>query len=122
ADSAVGPAGGVVSPETGKRPPETQNVDAQSTFTLEIAVGMWNRSGKTASNLQHGKYQDLIRGSLGFPLQLVGGERNYVIVRHGTIARIGDMLAGTNKNFLVDTFIFPGNSGGPVILKPEMMA
>jgi hypothetical protein len=39
-------------------------VDAQSTFTLEIAVGMWNRSGKTASNLQHGKYQDLIRGSL----------------------------------------------------------
>lgn len=59
---------------------------------------------------------------LGFPLQLVGGERNYVIVRHGTIARIGDTLAGTNKTFLVDTFIFPGNSGGPVILKPEVIA
>jgi hypothetical protein len=36
----------------------------QSTFALEIAAGMRNRSRKTASNLQHGKYQDLIRGSL----------------------------------------------------------
>jgi hypothetical protein len=53
-----------VSPETGKRPPETQNVDAQTTFTLEIAVGIRNFSRKTASNLQRGKYQDLIRGSL----------------------------------------------------------
>jgi hypothetical protein len=58
-----------VSPETGKRPPETQNVDAQSTFTLEIAAEMRNRSGKTASNLQHGKYQDLIRGSLGLDFE-----------------------------------------------------
>jgi hypothetical protein len=54
-----------VSPETGKRTPETQNVDAQTTFTLEITVGIRNLSRKTASNLQHGKYQDLIRGSLG---------------------------------------------------------
>jgi len=54
-----------VSPETGKRPPETQNVDAQTTFTLEITVGMRKLSRKTASNLQCGKYQDLIRGSLG---------------------------------------------------------
>jgi hypothetical protein len=53
-----------VSLGAGKRPPETQNADAQSTFTLEIAAGMRNRSRKTASNLQHGKYQDLIRGSL----------------------------------------------------------
>ena len=57
---------------------------------------------------------------LGFPLQLVGGERNFVIARQGSIARIGDALAGFSKTFLVDTFIFPGNSGGPVILKPEL--
>src|SRR5208283_1706745 len=37
---------------------------AQSTFTPEIAARMRNRSSKTAPNLQHGKYQDLIRGSL----------------------------------------------------------
>jgi hypothetical protein len=53
-----------VSPETGNRPPETQNVDAQTTFTLEIAVRVRNLSRKRASNLQRGKYQDLIRGSL----------------------------------------------------------
>jgi hypothetical protein len=53
-----------VSPETGKRTPETQNVDAQTAFTLEIAVGIRNLSRKAASNLQRGKYQDLIRGSL----------------------------------------------------------
>lgn len=54
-----------MSPETGKRPPETQNVDVQTTFILEIAVGIRNLSGETAYNLQRGKYQDLIRGSLG---------------------------------------------------------
>ena len=59
---------------------------------------------------------------LGFPLQLVGGERNFVIARQGIIARIGDALEGFSKTFLVDTFIFPGNSGGPVILRPEALA
>jgi S1-C subfamily serine protease len=59
---------------------------------------------------------------LGFPLQLVGGERNFVIARQGIVARIGDLLQGFSKTFLVDTFIFPGNSGGPVLIKPEMIS
>ncbi len=59
---------------------------------------------------------------LGFPLQLVGGERTFVIARQGIIARIGDLLEGFSKTYLVDTFIFPGNSGGPVILRPEAIA
>jgi S1-C subfamily serine protease len=59
---------------------------------------------------------------LGFPLQLVGGARNFVIARQGIIARIGDALEGFSKTFLIDTFIFPGNSGGPVILRPEALA
>jgi hypothetical protein len=57
---------------------------------------------------------------LGFFSQLVAGERNFVIARQGIIARIGDLLEGFSKTFLVDTFIFPGNSGGPVILKPDI--
>lgn len=56
---------------------------------------------------------------LGFPMQLVGRERNYVIVRQGSIARIRDALSGISKEFLLDIFVFPGNSGGPVVLKPE---
>ena len=59
---------------------------------------------------------------LGFPMGLVGGERNSVIVRSGTLARIRDTLVGLDKTFLVDAFVFPGNSGGPVILKPEALA
>jgi len=59
--------------------------------------------------------------TLGFPLGLVGEERNFVIVRQGCIARIRDALAGTSKEFLVDMSIFPGNSGGPVVSIPELL-
>ena len=57
---------------------------------------------------------------LGFPMGLVGGDRNFVIARQGAIARIRDCLAGTTNRFLIDALVFPGNSGGPVILKPDM--
>jgi hypothetical protein len=55
-------------------------------------------------------------------MNLAGAQKNYVIVRQGCIARISDMIDGTSASFLLDAFIFPGNSGGPVILKPEMTA
>jgi hypothetical protein len=57
---------------------------------------------------------------LGFPMNLAGVERNYVIVRQGCIARIIDMLDGTAPTYLLDAFIFPGNSGSPVVLRPEL--
>ena len=57
---------------------------------------------------------------LGFPLGLTGEERNYVIVRQGILARVQDWLRGNAKTFLIDSSIFPGNSGGPVLLKPEL--
>jgi hypothetical protein len=58
---------------------------------------------------------------LGFPMALVGAQQDYVIVREGSIARIRDTLdfPATVKSFLIDSFIFPGNSGGPVVLRPE---
>lgn len=58
---------------------------------------------------------------LGFPMGLVDNERQYVICRSGSIARIRDLLDNRSKDFLVDAFVFPGNSGGPVITKPESM-
>jgi S1-C subfamily serine protease len=60
--------------------------------------------------------------ALGFPMGLVGGDRNFVIVRMGAIARISDALERASKEILVDIAIFPGNSGGPVITRPEVVS
>lgn len=57
---------------------------------------------------------------LGFPLGLVGEGRNFVVVRQGAIARIRDCLESVRKDFLIDCAIFPGNSGSPVVIRPEM--
>lgn len=59
---------------------------------------------------------------LGFPMGIVDGEtQEYVIVRQGVIARIRNTLeSSVITPFLIDSFIFPGNSGGPVILRPEL--
>ena len=59
---------------------------------------------------------------LGFPMGNVGAERNYVVVRQGIIARIRDSIAGAVKTFLIDAAVFPGNSGGPVVTRPEIAA
>lgn len=59
---------------------------------------------------------------LGFPMGLIGGERNTVMVRSGSIARIRDALARANDEYFVDAFVFPGNSGGPIVSKPEALA
>lgn len=84
------------------------------------------RSDQDTANRAKAKELGLAEGdgvyALGFPLRLVGGDRNFVIVRQGAIARIGDFLGGSSREFLIDMFIFPGNSGGPVVLKPEAMA
>ena len=59
---------------------------------------------------------------LGYPMGLVGEHRAVVIVRNGTVARIRDALARTEETFLVDSTVFPGNSGGPVVIRPQAMA
>jgi hypothetical protein len=60
--------------------------------------------------------------TLGYPMTLVGPERNFALVRQGCIARIRDTLAGLSREFLIDCPAFPGNSGSPVILKPEVIS
>ena len=61
--------------------------------------------------------------AIGFPLSLVGYEDQiFPIVRQGCIARIQDWLSGRARRILIDANIFPGNSGGPVFLRPTAMA
>jgi len=57
---------------------------------------------------------------LGFPMGLSGSLQNFAIVRSGTIARVDEEIVKREKYFLIDSTIFPGNSGGPVLLKPEL--
>jgi Trypsin-like peptidase domain len=53
---------------------------------------------------------------LGYPMGLVDEKWRYPVVRSGSIARIQDVLDRRSSSFLLDSFVFPGNSGGPVIL------
>lgn len=59
---------------------------------------------------------------LGFPMGIVSPDRQYVIVRAGVIARLRDAIDQKSREFLIDANVFPGNSGGPVVLKPEMIS
>ena len=57
---------------------------------------------------------------LGFPLGIVGRDKNFPIVRSGVIARFDDDIL-KNHHYYVDVAIYGGNSGGPVILKPRYL-
>lgn len=59
---------------------------------------------------------------MGFPMGIVAADRQHVFVRSGVISRIKDLFEGRSKDFVVDAFVFPGNSGGPVITKPEIQS
>ena len=57
---------------------------------------------------------------LGFPMGISGKARNFVIVRQGIIARVDEELL-KDGFYYIDASAYPGNSGGPVIHKPEMV-
>jgi S1-C subfamily serine protease len=58
---------------------------------------------------------------LGFPLGIRGKTRNFVIVRQGIVARVDEEVLKEHF-FFIDAQIYPGSSGGPVILKPEQVS
>lgn len=59
---------------------------------------------------------------LGFPMGIVSEDRQHVILRQGVIARIRDLFEKRSKDFIVDALVFPGNSGGPIVLIPEIVS
>jgi len=56
---------------------------------------------------------------LGYPMATVPEERHYVVCHSGVIARIRDCYERKTRDFLIDVPLFPGNRGGPVILRGE---
>lgn len=59
---------------------------------------------------------------LGFPMGLVSNDRSYVICRGGYFARIRDFIENRSTDYLIDATVFPGNSGGPVIICPSAIS
>lgn len=51
---------------------------------------------------------------LGFPLGLRSADHPRPIARHGIVGRVD------HNNVIADVFVFPGNSGGPVIYSPSL--
>lgn len=62
--------------------------------------------------------------ALGFPMNLVNDVVKVPICRLGCISRVADaFVAGKAANsFLIDAQTFPGNSGGPIVSRPEHMS
>ena len=59
---------------------------------------------------------------LGFPMGLVNVSSNLPISRMGCISRMSETQITEQHNMLVDIQNFPGNSGSPVITRPEFIA
>ncbi len=58
---------------------------------------------------------------LGFPMSISGKAKNFAIVRQGIIARVDEEVLA-DYFYYIDASAYPGNSGGPVIHKPEVVA
>lgn len=59
---------------------------------------------------------------IGFPIGWQSGRQDYPIVRHGVLAQVQGWFNKDLNTFLIDGSGFPGNSGGPVVTKPQNFA
>lgn len=59
---------------------------------------------------------------LGFPMALVETDKNNPICRMGCVARMDQPEISESGNFLLDIQNFPGNSGSPIVSRPEMIS
>lgn len=60
--------------------------------------------------------------ALGFPMGIAGITQNFPYAKAGIMSRFDKELLRERKSFLIDSSIFPGNSGGPVLLRPTNMS
>lgn len=84
-------------------------------FAFVTDSEMLDLAGMTAVGVSAG-YEVFV---LGFPMGLAGRERKYAIVRGGVIARLDEEIVRDTNGYLLDCLIFPGNSGGAVMLGPN---
>ena len=59
---------------------------------------------------------------VGFPTGFYEDVKNWPVVRQGVLAQVQPYLRGKSQTFLIDGSVFGGNSGGPVVTKPQAMS
>ena len=59
---------------------------------------------------------------LGYPMGLVNASSNTPICRMGCVSRMSETQINEQHNILVDIQNFPGNSGSPIITRPEFVS
>lgn len=71
---------------------------------------------------EHGADEGTLVYMLGFPMALVNETSNVPICRLGCIARVCEAHINETHNIFLDIQCFPGNSGGPIVTRPESTA
>lgn len=84
----------------------------------------WFALDKHALSLQQMQSTDVLEGSivysLGFPINMIGTNRKTPVCRIGCISKISDLFENRElEEYLIDLQAIPGNSGAPVINRPE---
>lgn len=99
------------------------NADFITSNHLEFPAFDIDRHAMTSTELRKsGVDEGSLIFMLGFPMGLVNSNSGLPICRLGCIARMSETQIEEEHNILVDTQNFPGNSGSPIILRPELIS
>jgi hypothetical protein len=98
------------------------NVNAIYLASRNLTLGAIERT-HCAWTLEEMQQQGVVEGDgiflIGFPMGLMSPQMQYAIARVGCVARIRDAYDAKKGAFLIDASNFPGNSGGPVFIRPD---
>ena len=90
---------------------------------IDFAAFDIDKHAMTSEELRHeGVDEGTLIHMLGFPMGLVNINDNLPICRLGCIARISVAQILESYNILADIQNFPGNSGSPIVTRPEIVS
>jgi V8-like Glu-specific endopeptidase len=84
--------------------------------SFRLKANIWSVAKMKSEGVSEGDFVYI----LGYPMGIVDQDWHYPIVRSGSIARIRDVLDGRRSLFLLDIQNFPGSSGSPVLIRPDI--
>lgn len=98
--------------------PLSTDVDA----TNSISILDIDDDAKTSDELaEYGVAEGVFVYMLGYPLGLVNACSSKPICRLGCIARMSDLKDERLRSYIVDMQNFPGSSGSPIFVRPEIL-